>query len=286
MTQQEIVTYKPSDDISSQIEVRIEEETVWLSQAQMVELFAATKQNISLHINNVFKERELDEKATVKEYLTVQKEGNRTVKRKVLLYNLDVIISVGYRVKSQRGTQFRIWANRILKDYLLKGYVIHQRIDRIEKKVLQHEQQIEALVNTALPPKEGIFYDGQVFDAYSFVSGIIKSAKKSIILIDNYIDETVLILLSKRKKDVTVKMFTKNISKQLQLDVTKYNAQYGNIEVVGFSKSHDRFLIIDQQVVYHIGASLKDLGKKWFAFSKIALNTQQIITELSTRAGK
>lgn len=286
MTQQEIVIYKPSDDISSQIEVRIEEETVWLSQAQMVELFAATKQNISLHINNVFKERELDEKATVKEYLTVQKEGNRTVKRKVLLYNLDVIISVGYRVKSQRGTQFRIWANRILKDYLLKGYVIHQRIDRIEKKVLQHEQQIEALVNTALPPKEGIFYDGQVFDAYSFVSGIIKSAKKSIILIDNYIDETVLILLSKRKKDVTVKMFTKNISKQLQLDVTKYNAQYGNIEVVGFSKSHDRFLIIDQQVVYHIGASLKDLGKKWFAFSKIALNTQQIITELSTRAGK
>lgn len=286
MTQQEIVTYKPSDDISSQIEVRIEEETVWLSQAQMVELFAATKQNISLHINNVFKERELDEKATVKEYLTVQKEGNRTVKRKVLLYNLDVIISVGYRVKSQRGTQFRIWANRILKNYLLKGYVIHQRIDRIEKKVLQHEQQIEALVNTALPPKEGIFYDGQVFDAYSFVSGIIKSAKKSIILIDNYIDETVLILLSKRKKDVTVKMFTKTISKQLQLDVTKYNAQYGNIEVVGFSKSHDRFLIIDQQVVYHIGASLKDLGKKWFAFSKIALNTQQIITELSTRAGK
>ncbi|MBX3164999.1 MAG: virulence RhuM family protein [Bacteroidetes bacterium] len=281
MTQQEIVIYKPSDDISSQIEVRIEEETVWLSQAQMVELFAATKQNISLHINNVFKERELDEKATVKYSLTVQKEGNRTVKRKVLLYNLDVIISVGYRVKSQRGTQFRIWANRILKDYLLKGYVIHQRIDRIEKKVLQHEQQIEALVNTALPPKEGIFYDGQVFDAYSFVSGIIKSAKKSIILIDNYIDETVLILLSKRKKDVAVKMFTKNISKQLQLDVTKYNAQYGNIEVVGFSKSHDRFLIIDQQVVYHIGASLKDLGKKWFAFSKIMLDSRQLIAQLN-----
>lgn len=246
----------------------------------MVELFDATKQNISLHINNVFKEGELQEDATVKESLIVQKEGNRKVRRKILLYNLDVIISVGYRVKSHRGTQFRIWANSVLKDYLLKGYAINQRIEQMEKKVLKHDQQIEMLIKTSLPPKEGVFYDGQIFDAWVFVTDIIKKAEKSIILIDNYVDETVLTLLSKRKKDVKAEVFTRKITKQLLLDLKKHNAQYDKIEISTFSKSHDRFLIIDQKEVYLIGASLKDLGKKWFAFSRITLNVNEMLKRL------
>jgi len=173
----EIIIYQP-DDKSTQLEVRIEEETVWLTQGQMMELFNSTKQNISLHINNIFKEGELTSSSTVKEYLTVQIEGKREVKRKITVYNLDIIISVGYRVKSQRGTQFRIWANRVLKDYLLKGYVFTHRIDKIEKKLLEHDQKFDLLIKTNLPPNEGIFYDGQLFDAYKFVSDIVKSAKK------------------------------------------------------------------------------------------------------------
>ncbi len=193
----EIIIYQP-DDKSTQLEVRIEEETVWLSQGQLMKLFNSTKQNISLHINNIFKEGELSPASTVEEYLTVEMEGKREVKRKVLVYNLDVIISVGYRVKSQRGTQFRIWANRVLKDYLLKGYGLYQRVDRIETKLLEHDQKFDLLIKTNTTPREGIFYDGQIFDAYMFVSDIVKSAKKSIVLIDNYVDESVLTILSKR----------------------------------------------------------------------------------------
>lgn len=280
MHQEEIILYQPDNQPNFHIEVRIENETVWLTQAQMVELFSATKQNISLHINNIFKEGELEESSTVKYSLTVQKEGQRVVKRKVAYYNLDVIISVGYRVKSKRGTQFRIWANKILKDYLLKGYAVNQRMENIEKKILQHDQQIEMLVKTALPPKEGIFYDGQIFDAWVFVSDLIKTAKKSIILIDNYVDETVLTLFSKRKKGVTAQIFTQRISKQFLLDIEKHNAQYEKIETKEFSKSHDRFLIIDNKEIYLIGASLKDLGKKWFAFSKMTLDADQMIKKL------
>jgi hypothetical protein len=191
MEKGEIILYQ-TDDKSTQLDVRIDSETVWLTQSQMVELFSSTKQNISLHINNVFKEGELIQSSTVKEYLTVQMEGVRRVQRKITIYNLDVIISVGYRVKSKRGTQFRIWANGILKDYLLKGYVMNHRVDRIEKKLLEHDQKFDLLIKTNILPNEGIFYDGQIFDAYQFASDIIKSAKKSIVLIDNYVDESVL----------------------------------------------------------------------------------------------
>ena len=206
MEKGEIILYRSHDKLI-QLEVRIEEDTVWLTQAQMVELFDSTKQNISLHINNIFKEGELSTDSTVKEYLTVQIEGSRKVKRKIAWYNLDVIISVGYRVKSQRGTQFRIWANRVLKDYLLKGYVINQRVDKIEKKLFDHDQKLEVLIKTNLPPAEGIFYEGQIFDAWQFVSGLIRSARKSIILIDNYIDESVLLLLAKRSKNVSATIY-------------------------------------------------------------------------------
>lgn len=280
MEQGEIVIYKSTDTTNFQLEVRVEDETVWLTQAQMVELFNSTKQNISLHINNIFKEGELEANSTVKEYLTVQQEGKRKVKRKIALYNLDVIISVGYRVKSQRGTQFRIWANKVLKDYLLKGYAINQRVDKIEKKLIEHDQKFELLINTNLPPNEGIFYDGQIFDAYKFVSELIKTAKASIILIDNYVDETVLTLLSKRNPDAEATIYTANISNQFKLDVKRHNAQYPKIEVKQFTKAHDRFLIIDNETIYHIGASLKDLGKKWFAFSKIKLDTKELVKKV------
>lgn len=283
MEKAEIVIYKESTQSDFQIEVRVEEETVWLNQTQMVELFEATKQNISLHIRNVYKEGELDEKSTVKEYLTVRDEGGRLVRRKVLYYNLDVIISVGYRVKSLRGTQLRLWANKILKEYLFKGHVVNQRLGRIEDEVHKIKgriNEIEIKVQTNLPPNEGIFFDGQVFDAWKFVSQLVKSAADSITLIDNYIDESVLMLLSKRNPDVKATIYTSKSSQQIETDLKKHNQQYPVIELKSFSKSHDRFLIIDKKDVYHIGASLKDLGKKWFAFSKINFDATELLQKL------
>jgi len=272
----EIIIYQP-DDTTWQIEVRFEDETVWLTQAQMAELFQTSRANITLHISNIFKENELTRVSVCKDYLLTAPDGKNY---KTKFYSLDVIISVGYRVKSLRGTQFRIWANKVLKDYLVKGYVINQRIDRIEKKLLEHDQKFDLLIKTNISPTEGIFYDGQIFDAHKFVSEIIKSAKKSIILIDNYVDENVLFLLLKRNSKVTVTIFTAHFSKQLQLDLQRYNAQYPPIDVKLFLKSHDRFLIIDKKTVYHIGASLKDLGKKWFAFSKIEMDAEEMIKKL------
>jgi len=260
----EIVIYQPDETI--RLEVKIEDETVWLSQQQMAELFNATKQNVSLHIKNIYDERELMESATVKDYLTVRKEGKRIVRRHINLYNLDVIISVGYRVKSLRGTQFRQWANHVLKDYLLKGYVVNQRIIALEHQVADLRQKVDFFVRTSLPPVEGIFYDGQIFDAYRFASDLVRKAKRSVVLIDNYVDDTVLSLLDKRADNVTATIYTQNISHQLQLDLNRHNVQYAPIEIKTFNKSHDRFVLIDDEV-YHIGASLKDLGKKWFAFT-------------------
>ena len=271
----EIIIYHASEQ-ELQLEVRIEDNSVWLTQVQMAELFDATKQNISLHINNVFKEKELDSTATVKDYLTVQVEGNRQVKRKIQYYNLDVIISVGYRVKSLRGTQFRIWATNVLRDYLLKGRAINYRVEKIEQKLVEHDQKFDMLI-TNLPPNQGIFFDGQIFDAYTFVSDLIKSAANSIVLIDNYVDDSVLLMLSKRLAGVKATIYTQQISKELKLDLEKLNAQYEHIEIKVFKKAHDRFLIIDNLKVYHIGASLKDLGKKWFAFSLININSEDIL---------
>ena len=281
----EIILYQPDEAV--RLEVRLEDETVWLTQAQMAELFNSTKQNISFHINNTFKEGELSSVATVKDYLTVQIEGNRTVKRKVSFYNLDVIISVGYRVKSIRGTQFRQWANKVLKEYLLKGYSVNQRIsnmeDRMNSKFLEHEQRLNRIdskigffVRTSLPPIEGIFYDGQIFDAYKFATDLIRSAGKSLLLIDNYIDESVLLMLSKRRSGVCATVYTQKITAQLQLDIEKHNRQYPPVEIRIYNKCHDRFLIIDNTEVYHIGASLKDLGKKMFAFSRMDIPADTI----------
>ena len=273
--QNQIILYRPNDTIS--LEVRLENETVWLSQAQMTELFGSTKQNISLHINNIFKEGELKQISVVKDFLTTALDGK---KYRTKYYNLDVIISVGYRVKSIRGTQFRQWANKVLKEYLLRGYAINQRInlleDKIDRKFAEHDAKIESLnkqvdffVQTSIPPSEGVFHNGQIFDAYKFATDLIKSAKKNLVLIDNYVDESVLLMLSKRETDVSAKIYTANISKQLTLDLAKHNKQYPPIEIFMHTTSHDRFLIIDDAEVYHIGASLKDLGKKLFAFSRL-----------------
>ena len=278
MEQGEIILYQPDETVK--LEVRMEDETVWLTQAQMVELFCSTKQNISLHINNIFKEGELAEKATVKEYLTVRTEGNRNVKRKITCYNLDVIISVGYRVKSVRGTQFRIWANSVLKEYLLKGYSINQRLSELEKTVALHSEKIDFFVRTSLPPVEGIFFDGQIFDAYKFATDLIKTARKSLLLIDNYVDESVLLMLSKRNPGVSATVYTQKITAQLQLDLDKHNDQYPPINIRTYRNSHDRFLIVDDKEVYHIGASLKDLGKKLFAFSRLEIEPALITGKL------
>ncbi|MDD2636450.1 MAG: RhuM family protein [Bacteroidales bacterium] len=275
----EIIIYQ-NEDSATKIEVRLEDETVWLTQAQMTELFQTTRNNITLHISNIFKEKELELNSVCKESLLTARDGK---KYRTKHYNLDVIISVGYRVKSLRGTQFRIWANKVLKDYLLKGYIVNNRFERIESEVSQIKNklsEIDVKISTNLPPNEGIFYEGQVFDAYVLACDIIKTAKKSIILIDNYIDESVLTLLTKRQKNVSATIYTKTISKQLKLDLKKHNQQYPPIEVRAFTKSHDRFLIIDNEIVYHIGASLKDLGKNWVAFSKMKLESFDMINRL------
>lgn len=288
----EIVLYS-SEELTEHIEVKIEEDTVWLSQQQMALLFKQTKQNISLHINNCYKEQELSRGATVKESLTVQKEGSRTVRRRIEYYNLDVIISVGYRVKSKQGTQFRIWATHVLRDYLLKGYALNQRMNRIENNfdhLSKEVQKISLQINTHLIPTQGVFFEGQVFDAYELASKIIRSAEKNIVLIDNYINENTFAHLAKKKKGVNVIILTQIKNKGHSMDLQKANEQYGNFTVRNFTKSHDRFLIIDGKEIYHLGASLKDLGRKpvvsevepWFAFSRLEkASVQSILNEIA-----
>ena len=274
-----VVVYQSKDGIV-RLDVQLSDETVWLTQQQMMLLFETTKQNVSLHINNIFREGELDKISVVKDCLTTAADGKNY---HVLYYNLDVIISVGYRVKSKRGTQFRQWANKVLKDYLLKGYSINQRLAQIENKIdvqgqklAEHDQKIDFFVRTSLPPVEGIFFDGQIFDAYTFVSDLIRSAKKSVIIFDNYVDDTVLTMLDKRKAKVSATIYTQKVKQQLSLDLEKHNAQYQPIEVKLYDKVHDRFLCIDN-TVYHIGASLKDLGKRWFAFTKMEMAAKELL---------
>ena len=282
----EIILYQ-TGELAEHIEVRLDEDTVWLNRNQVATLFGRDVKTIGKHINIVFSEGELNKDSTIANFATVQLEGGRKVERLIEYYNLDVIISVGYRVKSKQGTQFRIWATNVLRDYLLKGFAINQRMDRIESnyEILSKEvKQISLQLKIQELPAQGIFFDGQIFDAYAFMSSIVKKAEKEIILIDNYIDESTLILLSKKNKSIKVRLLTKNISKQLQLDVKKANEQYGVFEIQTFEKSHDRFLIIDGMTIYHIGASLKDLGKKWFAFTKMDNNSVENILAAITNS--
>ena len=264
----EIVVYQP--DEVTRLEVRVNEETVWLTQMQMAELFGRERTVITKHIRNIFAEQELDEKSNV-QFLHFANSD-----KPIKLFSLDVIISVGYRVKSIQGTHFRQWANKILKEYLLRGYSVNSRLISIERRLDEHEQKIDFFVRTSLPPVEGVFFDGQIFDAYAFASDLIKSAMKSLVLIDNYIDESVLMMLSKRQSGVTAEIRTGHISETLKQDLLKHNTQYPAITLTETKNIHDRFLIVDDDV-YHIGASLKDLGKKLFAFSKMKISKDVLL---------
>lgn len=275
---EEIQTYNPTEDVvvyrsednTVRLDVQLAEETVWLSQRQMALLFNTTPQNITLHIGNIYREQEVLQSATCKDFLQVQTEGGKEKRRLTKFYNLDVIISVGYRVKSKRGTQFRQWATKVLKQYMLRGYAISNRFERLEQRMTKAENQIEYFVHSALPPKEGIFVDGQIYDAYELIERLIKSAKKSILLIDNYVDESVLTMMSEKGSGVQVDIYTRDISKALRLAEDKFNAQYGGLTLHQTNNIHDRFLILDDQTIYLIGASLKDAGKKLFAFTEIS----------------
>ena len=278
----EIILYQPDSTLS--LDVRVENETVWLTQAQMSDLFQRDRTVITRHINNIFKEVELEEKSNV-HFLHIA-QSDKPIK----LYSLDVIISVGYRVKSVRGTQFRQWANKILKDYLLRGYSVNQRLQhmesRIDHRLSEHDFQIKELTSkvdfflrTSLPPREGVLFDGQIFDAHKFVNQLIRSAKRRIILIDNYIDDTVLTQFDNRKEGVEAIIYTRRITAAFQLDIDRHNKQYAPIEVKVAAKIHDRFMIVDD-TLYHIGASIKDLGAKLFAFSKMEIPPSLILDNL------
>lgn len=279
LSNQSIAIYK---DGELELKTSIDSETIWLTQKQIAELFDKDVRTVNDHIKAIYKEEELVENSTIRNFRIVQKEGNREVARDVLHYNLDVIISIGYRANSKKATKFRQWATSVLKEYIFNGYAINSH-KITEQRLLNLEndmQVVKSKFKDFEPQKQHIFYDGQIFDAYLFVSDIIKSAKSSIKLIDNYIDESTLVLFTKRDAKVDMKIYTKTISKQLKLDLEKHNAQYPKIDIEIFDLSHDRFLIIDEKDIYHFGASLKDLGKKWFAVSKMDINSFELIEKL------
>jgi len=258
-----------------ELSISVENETIWLSQVQISKLFETSTDNISLHLKNIYKEKELDESSTTEDFSVVRQEGQRKVKRNIKHYNLDAIISVGYRVSSHKATKFRQWATKVLKQYIYNGYAINthkiteQRLLNLENDMQTVKSKIKS---DKLELKQGIFYNGQIWDAYIFINDILKNAKENIILIDNFIDVSILTLFSKYP-NIKFKIITKSISKQLKLDIDKYNKQYSNLSIKTSDKFHDRFLIIDDKEAYHIGASLKDLGNKIFAFSKIDIKT-------------
>ena len=280
----EIVIYQP--DEVTRLEVKVESDTVWLNRNQLAVLFGRDIKTIGKHINNALKE-ELRSVSTVAKFATVQKEGERWVERYIEYYNLDMIISIGYRVKSDQGVLFRQWANKILKEYMLRGYALNQYIRKFEDRVNlqlanqetrlnEYGQKIDFFVRTSLPPVEGVFFDGQIFDAYVFATDLIRSAVKSLILIDNYVDESVLLMLSKRQTGVSAEVRTGHLTATLKQDIVKHNSQYPPIVLTETKSIHDRFLIVDDDV-YHIGASLKDLGKKLFAFSKMNISKDMMV---------
>jgi len=277
------------NDGELELNVSVENETIWLTQKQIAELFSVEVHTINYHIKNIFQQKELNKNPTIRKIRIVQKEGNREVERDVEHYSLDMIISIGYRVNSMTATKFRQWATNVLKGYIQNGYVInsekitHERFKELENDVALLKSKVanisKGLENNTIQPKHGIFYDGQIYDAYAFVNDLLKSAKSEVVLIDNYIDDTVFTLFSKYP-ELNIKIYTQTISKQLNLDYQKYKAQYANIKLLEFKNVHDRFLILDETKMYHIGASLKDLGKKWFAFSKFEMGALEVLGKL------
>ena len=270
----EIVMYQPDETI--RLEVRVENETVWLNRQQIADLFSRDIKTVGKHINNALKE-ELKGEPVGAKFATTAADGKNY---QVEYFNLDMIMSVGYRVKSKRGIQFRRWSNKVLKQYLLKGYVVNQRLEQLERRVAATEEKIDLFVHKSLPPVEGIFYDGQIFDAYAHIVSLIKQARQSIILIDNYINVDTLTMLSQRTANVSATIYTRQLSQQQQLDIRRHNQQYPPINICTTQHNHDRFLIIDD-VVYLFGASLKDAGKKLFAYIKMQeTSSQELINRI------
>lgn len=292
-TENEIILYQPNETMK--LDVRVQQETVWLTQQQIAQLFGVKQPAISKHLKNIFDSGELDENSvhSILEYTAADGKSYQTK-----FYNLDAILSVGYRVNSRNATLFRQWANKVLKEYLLRGYAINQRLlqleDRIDRRLSEQDkhfaeqdihlkqlnEKVDFFVRTSLPPKEGIFFDGQIFDAYAFVAKLIRKAQHRIVVIDSYVDDSVLVQLSKRNPGVTVDIYDGRISDQLRQDVERHNRQYPGVTLHAYNKAHDRFLIIDEEV-YHIGHSLKDLGKKLFAFSRMdVLTGSELLSKL------
>ena len=291
----EIVLYQPDESI--RLEVRIEDETVWLSQAQMAELFGTNRQAITKHIKNIYETGELDREATSSILELLQKEGNRNVKRKIEFYNLDTIISVGFRVNTRQGILFRTWANNVLKKYLFKGYAVHPSLQQVEyhlskqiesqreemfilqQKVQNHEQKIDFLIQKEQPVTEQLFSTGCVWDAYTFVSNLIRSASKRIVLIDSFVDERTLLILDKRANGVDCTIHTRYNSK-LQLDIQKHNQQCNHIDIIQLPQAvHDRYLIIDDEV-WLLGASVKDMGRGLCTIIKLGFSPDEILNRI------
>lgn len=267
----EIILYQPDSSIS--LEVRVENETVWLTQQQIADLFGVKQPAISKHLKNIFESGELIE-ASVYSILEYTATDGKTYKTK--FYNLDAILSIGYRVNSRNATLFRQWANKVLKDYLLKGYSVNQRFERLEYRMAKTEEQVGLLIKSTLPPTEGIFFEGEVFDAYDWLNKRIKSAEKRIIIMDPYADFSILNLLSRKTKDVKAIIYTSPLNKLIDLDAKKYKMQYkeSKIDLNKNYTGHDRFLIIDD-TVYHVGGSMKDLGNRLMAYSILHMITPE-----------
>ena len=273
----EIIIYQPDETL--RLDVRVDNDTVWLNRNQIAELFGRDVKTIGKHVANALKE-ELAGIPVVAKFAITATDGKTY---QVEHYNLEMITSIGYRVKSARGVRFRAWANKVLKEYLLRGYAVNQRLMQLEDRIdrhfseydrhfLQLDEKVDFFVRSSIQPKEGIFFNGQIFDAYAFVAKLIRKAESRIVVIDSYIDDSVLVQLSKRNPGVTIDIYDGKISEQLRQDVARHNAQYPGVTLHAYNKAHDRFLIIDEEV-YHIGHSLKDLGKKLFAFSRMEILT-------------
>lgn len=283
----EIVVYQPNE--TKRLEVRIEDRTIWLAQSNIAELFDVDRSVINRHVRNIYKTGELAEESTCAKIAQVQNEGGRKIQRVIPLYNLDVIIAVGYRVNSIKATKFRIWATKVLAEYLVNGAIVDRRYalaDEMDRRFAKHDSQllelrkdVDYFIRSSLPPKEKVFVDGQMLDAQVELTRIVKTAKKRIVLIDNYIDERTLMLLGSRGENVSCTIFTLSPnSPRLTPALENYAKEFPDkpIEIKGYKKSHDRFLIIDD-TVWHVGASLKDAGSALFALMKMELSASDIL---------
>ena len=278
MSENQIVVYQPNETM--RLDVRLEDETVWLTQEQIASLFGTKRPAITKHLSNIYKSGELEREGTCSILEHMGNDGKQTYR--TMFYNLDAILSVGYRVNSRYATLFRRWATQVLKAYLLKGYVLNARLnqleDKVDRRLAKHDQQIVELtekvdffVQTSQPPVRGVFYSGQVFDAHVFAAKFILSAKKSILLIDSWVDVMTLELLAKKAKGVTVEIVTSRRGNKISTsDAAKFNTQHGGLTITVSKNFHDRFLVIDDRTLYLVGASLKDLGWKCFAFTELS----------------